>query len=305
MPQKRIGFVDYNLDNFHARVYLEALRGPLASRGFEIFGATAVLGDPSQSWAASKELRYFDSIDELAEQVDYIAILAPSNPEQHLNLCRSVFPHKKTTFVDKTFAPNFETAEEIFRLADQFGVAVQTTSALRNTNVQQRVHQLASPLQSMLITAGGSSFAEYGIHPVELAISCLGPEALTLMRIGSLDHPQFILEFTGNRTAIIDFNETIDIPFSALLITSEGHELVVVDTETLFIDAASAILDFFEAASSQIDSQESLMIRRILDIAMTEEAASNFVSLKGERESRQSIPAPHWKQSEKQKVDYQ
>ena len=27
-PPKRIGFVDDDCDNFHARVYLEALRGP-------------------------------------------------------------------------------------------------------------------------------------------------------------------------------------------------------------------------------------------------------------------------------------
>ena len=114
MSFKRIGFVDYHLDNFHTRVYLDALRGTLADSGFRVTGATAVLAEPSKAWASAHDLRYYDSIEELADVVDYFAILAPSNPEQHFHLCQGVFPHQKPTFVDKTFAPDYETAEEYF-----------------------------------------------------------------------------------------------------------------------------------------------------------------------------------------------
>lgn len=302
MAHKRIGLVDYHLDNFHARIYLDALRGPLADRGFQVTGATAVLAEPSREWAAAKDLPYFDSVAQLADEVDYFAILAPSNPEQHLDLCRQVFPYQRPTFVDKTFAPDYETAVQIFRLADELGLPVQSTSALRNTNIQQRVQQLTHPLRSMFITAGGSSFAEYGIHPVELAVSCLGAEVDTLTRIGGLAHPQFILQYSANRTAIIDFNEATDVPFSALVTTDEGSELVVVDIESLFVDAASAILDFFEAGTAQIDRHETLMIRRILDLAMTEEVASKFVSLVDNVDVRKTLLAPHWKHSAQEKV---
>ena len=41
MSRKRIGFVDYQLDNFHANIYLRALRGPLTDRGYDVVGATA------------------------------------------------------------------------------------------------------------------------------------------------------------------------------------------------------------------------------------------------------------------------
>ncbi len=303
MPQKRIGFVDYNLDNFHSRVYLEAIRGPLAARGYEVAGATAIEAEPSKVWAASTNLVYLASVEELVSEVDYFVILAPSNPETHLKLCQQVFPFGKPTFVDKTFAPDLETAEKIFHIADQFGVPVQTTSALRNTNIQRRVQRLTSPLVSMFITAGGSSFAEYGIHPVELAISCLGADVLSLMRLGDLQHPQFLLQFSSNRTAIIDFNSHADIPFRALLSTKDESELVEVDAASLFVDAASAILDFFDANAAQIDRKETLIIRRILDLAMTPDAASKFVDLVIPGGERQTIPAPHWKQSELHKVN--
>src|SRR5688572_33488428 len=86
-PPKRIGFVDDDLDNFHARVYLEALRGPLKERGFVVTGATALQADKSRAWAAKSNLEYFDTPAELDKVVDCYAILAPSTPKTHEELC--------------------------------------------------------------------------------------------------------------------------------------------------------------------------------------------------------------------------
>ncbi len=36
MSVKKIGFVDDDLDNFHANTYLDAIRGPLLSRGWQV-----------------------------------------------------------------------------------------------------------------------------------------------------------------------------------------------------------------------------------------------------------------------------
>jgi predicted dehydrogenase len=72
---------------------------------------------------------------QLNERVDCYMVLAPSNPEKHVELCQRVFQFGKPTYVDKTFAPDLATAKTIFELADKHGVAVQTTSALRYTNV--------------------------------------------------------------------------------------------------------------------------------------------------------------------------
>ena len=49
---QRIGFVDFDLDNFHADVYLKLLRSDLQSRGFTVAGATAIQADSSQAWCA-------------------------------------------------------------------------------------------------------------------------------------------------------------------------------------------------------------------------------------------------------------
>jgi hypothetical protein len=53
-----------------------------------------------------------------------------------------VLPFGKTTFVDKTFAPDVATAERIFKKADQHKAALQSSSALRYTAVQKVVQEL-------------------------------------------------------------------------------------------------------------------------------------------------------------------
>src|SRR5262245_26154261 len=126
---KRIGFVDDDLDNFHARVYLEAIRGPLKDRGWVVAGATALKHEKSRAWAAKSNLEYFDTPAALDKAVDAYAVLAPSTPGTHEELCGLVLPFGKTTFVDKTFAPDVAAADRIFKLADRHKLALQTSSA--------------------------------------------------------------------------------------------------------------------------------------------------------------------------------
>ncbi|MEM8864253.1 MAG: Gfo/Idh/MocA family oxidoreductase [Planctomycetota bacterium] len=279
MTTRRIGLIDYDLNNFHANTYLQAFRGPLASRGYTVAGATGLLEQPCKAWAKENDVPYFPSVDDLASEVDVLAVLAPSNPETHLELCSQAFRHGKPTFVDKTFAPDTRAAERIFSLADEAGVAVQTTSALRTTNVQQQAASLEHPLRSMSVWAGGASFDEYGIHPVELVVSCLGPDAKRLLITGGVDYPTIVLEYTDDRTAAIHFNATEHVPFDAALTTQTETIHSAVDDSKLFVDAASAILDFFDAGQAIVPREETLAVMRILDAAKNPAARSAFVAL--------------------------
>ncbi len=296
MSEKRIGLVDFQLDNFHAKVYLAALRGPLASRGYRIVGATAGDAAPSQKWAHENELDYFDSVAMLANHVDHFMVLAPSNPEMHLEMCEHVLAFCKPTFVDKTFAPDLSTARQIFEMADSYDVPIQTASALRSSMVQVELAKLSAPLKSILITSSGPTFAEYGIHPVELAVSCLGADVSAVMRLGSSEHPQVVLQFCEGRTAIIDFNSLAEVPFAATLVTRSSSVHVEVAGDSLFVRAMASILDFFDAGKAQIDRAETLVIRQILDVLANNPVESRFVSLAVVNSERHRLKAPHWKQ---------
>ncbi len=278
-PVKRIGFVDYDLNNFHADVFLKAIRGPLACRGISVAGATAMQQDPSRQWAQDHELDYFNSVEALNEAVDAYMILAPSNPEVHFELCRQVLPMGKTTYVDKPFSPDLLTAHRIFGLADKHQVNIQTTSALRYTEVQRVVAQCAEPVKHMVTWAGGSTFEEYGIHPVELIISCMGPDALAVNSVGDEKHPVITILFTEGRTAVIDFNIGTHVGYAATVTTAKGTRYIPVGLDTLFVDTASAVLDFLETGEPTIARQESLMVRAILDVIADPASRSGYVQL--------------------------
>lgn len=231
------------------------------------------------AWAEQKGIAYFDTVDQLAAHVDAFAILAPSTPETHVKLCEQALPYGKPTFVDKTFAPDAATAELIYALADRFGTPIQSTSALRSTNIQQVVAQLDEPPISLAQWAGGASFEEYGVHPVELAVSCLGHEAERLTIGGRDPHTTLMIEFSGGRVATIDFNAAEYVPFYVVLTTARESRPLAVADATLFIDAAAAILDFFEAGDALVPKEQTMAIMRILDAAQDPAARAGWVPI--------------------------
>jgi transport protein len=112
--------------------------------------------------------------------------------------------------------------------------------------------------------------------------------------MGPERHPQWLLQFSNDRTAIIDFNPEIEIPFSAIVSTQQGHDHIEIDGASLFLDAAAGIIDFFDAGRALVDRRESLMVRRILDLAMSDQARGAFVSLCAADGEARPVPAPHW-----------
>ena len=277
---KRIGFVDDNLDNFHARVYLEALRGPLKERGYVVAGATALQHEKSKEWAAKNNLEYFESPAALDKIVDVYAILAPSTPKTHEPLCDLVLPFGKTTFVDKTFAPDAAAAERIFRKADQHKVALQTSSALRYTAVQKHVAAVGrDEVRHVVVWSPGGSYDEYAIHAVETAVSCLGPDVQALMRRGTDAESQLLINYGGGRTAVVNVYVKRKTPYAASVTTAKETRYLEVDTKPLFVDAAAAMLDFFAAGKAQVDRRETMAVMKILDASRNPAALKGFVEV--------------------------
>ena len=276
----QIGFVDYNLENFHAKVYLNLLRNELKDQGFAVAGCTGMREKESRVWAEENGVPYFSDVEALNEVVDYYMVLAPSNPEVHLELCQKVFPFGKTTYVDKTFAPDLRTAKSIFALADRYSVAMQTTSALRYTNVQDYVGGIGSEKVKHMVTwGGGRSFGEYAIHPLELAISCMGAGVRRVMRRGTGNHSQLLLDFSRSRTAVVNVYAKSKTPYAASVTTSEETEYLPVERSRIFLNTAAAVLGLFRSGRPDIDRKESLIIRRVLDVAGQQQALEGFVKV--------------------------
>lgn len=277
----RIGYVDYDLENFHANKYLELLQGPMADRGFEVCACTGMIEEPSRAWAEKNGIPYCDAAGDMAGQVDYLMVLAPSDPEVHLELAQEALPLGKPTYIDKTFAPDLATAERIFALADEHGVPVITSSALRfadevNAHVEKVGQENVLHMQAW---GGGSSFGEYAIHPLEMVISAMGPEVTRVMRLGDGEKSQLDLLFSGGRTASVYVYTKTRCPFQATVTTQEETTHLPIQSGTYFDNLLAHILVFYAAAEETIDRRESLMIRQILDCAESAESRERFMAL--------------------------
>ncbi|MDB6030865.1 MAG: hypothetical protein JWM16_1203 [Verrucomicrobiales bacterium] len=210
--------------------------------------------------------------------MDFFMVLAPSNPEVHIELCRRIFPFRKPTYVDKTFAPDRDTARKMFALADEHGTPIQTSSALRYTNVQAEVKK-AGKVDHMITWGGGSSFDEYAIHPLELLISVMGHEATALMRRGTPERAQLLVEFAGGRTGVVNVFTKTGTPFAASFTTDKATPYVEVDASKIFANNQAAILDFFTTGKPNVDRRETLTLMRLLDLARDPQALKGFVAL--------------------------
>ena len=103
---KKIGFVDYYISEWHANSYPAWIKEAAEKLGVEYKIAYAwaeeyvspVYGKNTDEWCAEYGVERCESIDELCEKSDFIVVLAPSNPEKHLEYAQKVFPYGKRTF---------------------------------------------------------------------------------------------------------------------------------------------------------------------------------------------------------------
>lgn len=113
---KKIGVIDYYLDQYHFENYPTWIRE--ASGGsMEIVYAWAKTehegGKTNAQCCAEQGIMLLSSMEEVIERSDCLIVMSPDNPEMHEELCALPLTSGKPTYVDKTFAVDRRTALKI------------------------------------------------------------------------------------------------------------------------------------------------------------------------------------------------
>ncbi len=182
---KKIGFIDYYLDEWHANHYPAWIDEYCQKTGLDYRLAFAWAerdtppagGRTSAAWCEAFGAAACPDPETLCKMSDAVLLLAPSNPERHLALAQKTFRYArgKRIYVDKTFAPDYETAVRIIEEAKQYEVSIFSTSALRYA-----VERLPELPDSVATFGGGSSYEEYIIHQIEMTVKLMGQGASAL-----------------------------------------------------------------------------------------------------------------------------
>lgn len=281
MTTRSIGFLDYNLDNYHANVFVSLIHKDLAARGWRVERCHAADEKSGRAWAEANGVRYAATLDDLRD-CDGFMILAPSNPEVHLDMARRLFRFGKPVYVDKTFAPDFATARKIFQLGDRHDVPVITSSALRCCASLDRVLKDLGgrdTVRHMSAWSPGRSFEEYAVHPIEMIVSVMG-HAIRRVRCDSDGaHHQFQFEYAGGRTANVVLHLESKSHYQAVVSTRESSVHVDVNADPFFKDLCGLVLDFFEAGKEIIDRRQSLAIARVRDLVSNRAARGRWLKV--------------------------
>ena len=271
---KKIGFIDYYLSEWHANTYPARLEKIIAEKGYDYKLCYAwaekhtslVDGVTTQEWCEKYGVENCVTIEELCEKSDLIFVLAPSNPEKHLQYAKIVLKYQKPTYIDKPFAPNAEQAKEIFALAEEYGTPFFSTSALRYVKELDSFQNC----RSISTLGSGADVEEYIIHQAEMVVKKLGIGAKRVKATNIGDYESFLkVEYNDDRVASMHFIRG-GAPFVASVFERESDNGEYCELHTnVFNELLADVLRFAETRVVSFDVAETLEVNRILEACVT------------------------------------
>lgn len=204
----RIGLVGLGTggpSTYHARSFSMIFNGP---PDFELPGdwpthlvrvpgakVTAVW-DADRQWAEQHAAAFgiehvVDRMDDLIGLVDAVMVLDDITLT-HQKRAPLFLEAGVPTFIDKPLTTDLEEARSLFRLASDRGTLLVSTSALRFSRevreARAEIERVGQPIVTVAACQGQymgeDSVIHYGVHPLELVYSVLGPGVTSVQNIG-------------------------------------------------------------------------------------------------------------------------
>jgi hypothetical protein len=257
---KRIGFIDYYLDEWHANNYPLWIEDASHGGQFKVAYAWAAMDKPggltTDQWCARFGVMRASSQDELITGCDCIVVLSPDNAEQHETLAALALISGKPVYIDKTFATNHAAAERMFNLARKNNTPMYSTSALRYACEFASIKTLLQTDDLMAVaTRGPGKFSNYAIHQLEMIVKAMGPGVRSAVAVGSPQIPCIFYDFGHGRSALL---HCIGDCFSLALTMSSGEGRSMTVSQNFWSPFIDDLLHFFESGESPVPAAETL-----------------------------------------------
>lgn len=263
---KKIGFIDYYLDEWHANTYPEWIR-QATSGDMQVcyaYGkADAPHGMDNASWSRQQGVELLGSIADVVAASDYLVVLSPDHPEHHMELAMPALQSGKPTYVDKTFAPDRRTAQLLFETAERHGTPLFSSSALRFAKEYASVNRQGL---KRICSFGPGVYSNYAVHQIEPIVALMGVEAEKVMYISSENGAELLIGFTGGRQA--EIHHYRNSPF-AMTLSYEAEDCVSLQAESdFFAELIKNMVQFFQTGKPPFDYRETIAIMSIIECGL-------------------------------------
>lgn len=264
---KKIGFIDYFLDEWHANHYPEWIEKATDGK-MKVTSAYGKVDSPAgltnAAWSEKMGVPLLGSIEEVIEQSDYLIVLSPDFPEYHDELSLLPLQSGKPTYIDKTFAPDRETALRLFERAEKYNTPMYSSSALRFCTEyaeveKQDIHSICS--------AGPGTLENYSIHQIEPIISLMGSDVKRVMFVGTAKTPALVIQFADGRQASIN-HFGWECPFNMVINYESGHSKLIKPESDFFSLFIQDLIRFFQTGKSIVNPAETVAIITIIEYAL-------------------------------------
>lgn len=258
---KKIGFIDYFLDEWHANNYPEMIND-LTDGEMKVCYAYAYTEPPegfgfksNAEWAAGKGVELLGSIEEVIEKSDYLVVLSPDNPEMHEELCDLPLKSGKRTYVDKTFAPDKATAIRIFENAEEHNTPCYSSSALR---FSAELDDIDVSAIEKIYSEGPGPLDIYSIHQIEPVIRLMNVRATKIMFLGTKEHPSYMIQFEDGRIAECYHRDDETMSFALNIVMKDNKAKRYVVQSDYFGRFVQAMVEFFKTGVAPVEHERTI-----------------------------------------------
>ncbi|HAH87034.1 MAG TPA: oxidoreductase, partial [Armatimonadetes bacterium] len=205
--KKKIGFIDYYIDEWHSNNYPRMISEGAYKDKFEVALAWEEITPegkrPLDAWCREMGIGKAESIEQVVEECDCIVVLSPNNSERHE--ARGALPLKsgKPVYIDKPFAPSLKVAKRLFAKADKYGTPLMSSSALRfGSHLDNALKEIGTEqVKFASERGGGMSFKVYCIHQLEIIAMTMGMGAKRIMQCGNGSWELMTIDYGDGRRA--------------------------------------------------------------------------------------------------------
>jgi len=263
---KKVGFIDYYLDEWHANKYPEWLKN-YSNGEYEVAYAYGEIDSPNgktnADWAKEFGVELCHTIGMVVEKSDVLIVLSPDNPECHERLCKEPLASGKPTYIDKTFAPDKPTAMRIFDMAEAGKTPIFSSSALRFADEYQAI----TPKSATTVDLFGPGLdANYLIHLAEPMVYLMGNDVTRIRMVGGFDNIKLQVEFAGGKTGFLTMPKTWDIGFEGHVHHGGGYSKIVPDSD-FFKGLITAMIKFFDSKVPPVEKADTIALMGIIGAA--------------------------------------
>lgn len=256
--------------------FLALLRGSVGQGEVEVVGAWE--SDPEQAdWCESNGVTRMQSADEVVAASDAIIVLAPNNPEVHLDLARPALEAGKATFIDKSIADCTKHAREILRLSDRHKAPVMAASGLRFASELEALEEREPPPFDNVFARGMGKWNGYAVHTITMALRLFGSRIERVIDTGT-DGARCVTLDDGRRRCVIDVRESANqveaTPWQVGALVSGKYETATITRfDQFYTNLMQEVVEFFKSGQSPISNEEMTMtvaIEKAAELSLAE-----------------------------------